>query len=438
MSTRADPVRGPSTPFSVLVVGSGAREHALVWAIARSPWVSGIWAAPGNPGIAKQANLVDIPVANVEAIADWANRHDIGLVVIGPEVPLALGLTDLIRARGIPVFGPSRAAAELEWSKAFAKDFMRRHGIPTAPYGVFTELELALDFIRDSRFPLVVKADGLAAGKGVLICATAEDAETAVRAVLVERAFRAAGDRVVIEAFLDGEELSVIAVVDGERIATLPPARDYKRLREGNLGLNTGGMGSYAPVDDLAPDLLARVREVVLEPAVAGLRAEGRPYCGALYAGIMLTANGPMALEFNCRFGDPETQAILPLLDLDLAQLLLSCAEGRLDTNPIATHPGAAVCVVLAADGYPEGPRAGDMIDGIDGARDTGALVFHAGTALQGERLVTNGGRVLSVVGIGADLAEAAARAYAAADRIHFDGKQVRRDVAKSLVHLPA
>ena len=425
-------------PFRVLVVGSGAREHALMWALTRSPSVSGIWAAPGNPGIANLADIVDIPVTNVEAIAAWAERHDVGLVVIGPEVPLALGLADLLRARGIPVFGPSRAAAELEWSKAFAKDFMSRHGIPTAPYGVFTELEPALDFIRNARFPLVVKADGLAAGKGVLICATAADAETAVRAVLVERAFHAAGDRVVIEAFLDGEELSVIAVVDGERLAILPPARDYKRLREGNLGPNTGGMGSYAPVDGLAPDLLARVRATVLEPAVTGLRAEGRPYCGALYAGLMLTADGPMALEFNCRFGDPETQVILPLLDLDLAALLLSCAEGRLATNPIATHPGAAVCVVLAADGYPERPRAGDVIDGVDDARDTGALIFHAGTALQGRQLVTNGGRVLSVVGTGADLAEAAARAYAAADRIHFDGKQMRRDVAMSLAHQPA
>ena len=424
--------------FSVLVVGAGAREHALAWALARSRSVAEIWAAPGNPGIATIAQTISLPVTEVHAIADWAETHDIGLVVIGPEAPLALGLADLLHARGIPVFGPSRAAAELEWSKAFAKDFMRRHGIPTAPYGVFSELEAAVDFIRTAGAPLVVKADGLAAGKGVLICATQAEAEEAVHSVLVDRAFKAAGDRVVIEAFLEGEELSVIAVVDGERIAMLPPARDYKRLRDGDLGPNTGGMGSYAPVKDLDPDVLARVRERVLEPAVAGLRTEGRPYRGALYAGLMLTTEGPMALEFNCRFGDPETQVILPLLDLDLGELLLSCAEGRLATERIATRPGAAVCVVLAADGYPDRPRAGDPIHGIEEAIETGALIFHAGTAHSDGWLVTNGGRVLSVVGTGANLAAGAASAYTAADLIQFDGMQLRRDVAMSLVALPA
>jgi len=384
------------------------------------------------------AQTVSLAVMDVEAIADWAQAHEIGLVVVGPEAPLALGLADLLDARGIPVFGPSRVAAELEWSKAFAKDFMRRHGIPTAPYGVFTELEAAVDFIRTAGTPLVVKADGLAAGKGVVICETPAEAEDAVHSVLVDRTFQAAGDRVVIEAFLEGEELSVIAVVDGERIAVLPAARDYKRLRDGDVGPNTGGMGCYAPVNDLDPDLLACVKKRVLEPAVAGLRAEGRPYRGALYAGLMLTSAGPMALEFNCRFGDPETQVILPLLDLDLGELLLSCAEGRLSTERIETRPGATVCVVLAAKGYPERPRAGDPIHGIDDAIQNGALIFHAGTANCDGRLVTNGGRVLSVVGTGADLTAAAACAYSAADMIQFDGMQLRRDVAVSLVSLPA
>jgi phosphoribosylamine--glycine ligase len=430
------PVR--TEPYSVLVVGSGAREHALAWALARSPSVSEIWAAPGNPGIATIAQTVDLPITDVAAIADWAEAHAIGLVVVGPEAPLALGLADLLAVRGIPVFGPSRAAAELEWSKAFAKDFMRRHGIPTAPYGIFTDVEAAVDFIRAAGAPLVVKADGLAAGKGVLICATQAEAEDAVRSVLVDRAFQSAGDRVVIEQFLEGEELSVIAVVDGERFAVMPPARDYKRLRDGDQGPNTGGMGSYAPVHDLDPDVMARVRESVLEPAVAGMRAEGRPYRGALYAGLMLTREGPMALEFNCRFGDPETQVILPLLDLDLAELLLACAEGRLATESIATLPDVAVCVVLAAEGYPERPRAGDPIHGIEAALQTGAFVFHAGTGERDGRLVTTGGRVLSVVGTGADLAAAVTRAYAAADIIQFDGVQSRRDVALSLVSLPA
>ncbi len=421
-------------PYSVLVVGSGAREHALVWALARSPSVNEIWAAPGNPGIATIAQTVDLPITDVVAIADWAEAHDIRLVVVGPEAPLALGLADLLATRGISVFGPSRAAAELEWSKAFAKDFMRRHGIPTAPYGVFSEIEAAADFIRTAGAPLVVKADGLAAGKGVLICATQAEAEDAVRSVLVDRAFQAAGDRVVIEQFLEGEELSVIAVVDGERFAVMPPARDYKRLRDGDQGPNTGGMGSYAPVHDLDLDVMERVRERVLEPAVAGLRAEGRPYRGALYAGLMLTREGPMALEFNCRFGDPETQVILPLLDLDLAELLLACAEGRLATESIVTLPDVAVCVVLAAEGYPERPRAGDPIRGIDVARQSGALVFHAGTSERDGRLVTSGGRVLSVVGTDADLTGAAVRAYAAVEMIQFDGMQSRRDVALSLV----
>ncbi len=371
--------------------------------------MSEIWAAPGNPGIASLARIVELPVTEIEAIADWSEAQRMGLVVVGPEAPLALGLADLLLARGIPVFGPTRAAAELEWSKAFAKDFMQRHGIPTASFAVFTEISPALDYARTADYPLVIKADGLAAGNGVLICATSAAAEVAIRSLLVDRAFGAAGERIVIESFLEGEELSVIALVDGDRIAVLPPARDYKRLLDGNLGPNTGGMGSFAPVRDLDPDLHHIVRDTILKPTVAGLRVEGRPYRGALYAGLILTRDGPMALEFNCRFGDPETQVILPLLDLDLADLLLSCAQGRLDSDTIATHGGAAVCVVVAAEGYPEHPRSGNVIDGIEDAHQTGALVFQAGTALRDGQLVTNGGRVLSVVGTGADLPQAAA-----------------------------
>jgi phosphoribosylamine--glycine ligase len=425
-------------PYPVLIVGSGAREHALAWALARSPSVSELWAAPGNPGIASLARIADLPVCDVVAIADWAQANAVGLVVVGPEAPLALGLADALEARGIPVFGPTRAAAELEWSKAFAKDFMRRHGIPTAPFGVFDDVDEALAFARVAAYPLVVKADGLAAGKGVVVCQTPSEAAKAIRAALVEGAFGEAGKQVVIEAFLEGEELSVHALVDGERMVMLPPARDYKRLRDDNLGLNTGGMGSYAPVVDLPPDLLSIVRDTILRPAIDGLRAEGRPYRGALYAGLMLTRDGPMTLEFNCRFGDPETQVILPLLEGDLAEALRSCAAGRLNPDALAVHSGTAVCVVLAAEGYPARPRQADAIAGIGQALESGALVFHAGTALGDGELVTNGGRVLSVVGVGRDLAEAGARAYDAADMIEFVGKQMRRDIAMSLASLPA
>lgn len=419
-------------PSRILVVGSGAREHALVWALSRgtpSPFLTELFAAPGNPGIAKLATIVDIPATDVEAIVNWAASNAVDFVIVGPEAPLALGLADLLTARDIPVFGPSQAAAEIESSKVFAKEFMRRHGIPTAPFAVFSEFDPALAFARQAAYPLVVKADGLAAGKGVRVCATLAEAEDALRAMLVNGAFGAAGGRVVLEEFLAGEELSVIALVDGERIAVLPPARDYKRLRDGNHGPNTGGMGSFAPVPSLDPDLLDRVRETILEPTVAGLGAEGRLYRGALYAGLMLTADGPMALEFNCRFGDPETQALLPLLDLDLADALYACATGELDPDAIVTGPGATACVVLAAAGYPDSPRPGDPISGIAGAEATGALVFHAGTARRNGQLVTSGGRVLSVVGRGDDLPQAAACAYAAVDLIEFAGMQVRRDI---------
>ncbi len=420
-------------PYAVLVVGSGAREHALIWALAKSPSVSRLWAIPGNPGMTELAETVDIPPSDVAAIAAWADARGIGLVVVGPEAPLALGLADLLQQRGIAVFGPTRAAAELEWSKGFAKEFMRRHDIPTAPFGIFDDVAPALDYARAAGAPLVVKADGLAAGKGVIVCQTVAEAEEAIRAILVARAFGEAGERVVIEDFLAGEELSVIALVDGERFATLPLARDYKRLGDGDRGPNTGGMGSFAPVTGLDPGLLATVRERVIAPTVAGLRAEGRPFRGALYAGIMVTADGPQVLEFNCRFGDPETQVILPLLDGDLAALLRACAAGRLDADEIPAGAGAAVCVVLAAAGYPEQPRRGEVITGIPAAQEAGALVFQAGAALRDGHLVTQGGRVLSVVGTGDDLAAAARRAYAGAEAIAFAGKQFRRDIAAPL-----
>ena len=414
---------------SVLVVGSGAREHALVWALRRSPSVGEVFAAPGNPGIAALADTVPLAVTDVAGIARWAVERRVGLVVIGPEAALAAGLADRLLAAGVPTFGPTRAAAELEWSKAFAKRFLVEHGIPTADYVVCDNADDALARVRTAPLPLVVKADGLAAGKGVTVCATRAEAEAAIRAAMIDAAFGGAGRRVVIEEFLVGEEASAIALVDGERIAMLPPARDYKRLGDGDAGPNTGGMGSFAPTPAVDAGMLAEIEATIVRPAVAGMRRLGRTYRGALYAGLMLTAGGPRVIEFNCRFGDPETQAILPLLDVDLGEVLLACAEGRLDPAMVRTRPGAAVCLTLAAGGYPERPETGRPIGGVEEAAATGALVFHAATGRRGPDLVTGGGRVLSVVGQGATLGEATDRAYAAAERFGFAGRQLRRDI---------
>ena len=414
--------------LTVLLVGSGGREHALAWALSRAPSVGRLLVAPGNPGTAEIADNLPIRADDLDALVEAALANQADLVVVGPEAPLAAGLADRLVERNIAVFGPTRAAAELEWSKSFAKRFMRQHGIPTADYRVFDAPDAALSAARRTTYPLVVKADGLAAGKGVTVCATPEQAEAALRDAMLERAFGDAGRRVVLEQFLAGEEASVIALVDGQRLAPLPPARDYKRLGDGDQGPNTGGMGSFAPAPAVTPDLLAQVEREILRPAVDGLRAAGRPYRGALYAGLMLTADGPKVIEFNSRFGDPETQATLPLLEGDFAQCLLACARGELQTAP-TVRPGSALCVTLAAAGYPAAPESGRAISGIQAARAAGALVFQAGTARQAGRLVTAGGRVLSVVGLGADLAQATERAYAAADLIRFEGRQLRRDL---------
>lgn len=422
----------------VLVVGGAGREHALAWALRRSPSVGRLFAAPGNPGIAAVAELLPFTATDVDGLTEWAAGNGIGLVVVGPEAPLAAGLADRLTAAGVPVFGPSRAAAELEWSKVFAKSFMLDHGIETAAYAAFDQLQPALAHAAAARYPLVVKADGLAAGKGVAVCPTLIEAEAAIRAALQHGAFGTAGARVVIEDYLGGEELSVIAVTDGDRIVLLPPARDYKRLLDGDRGPNTGGMGSVAPVPGLDETLLRRVEAEVLRPAVDGLAAMGRPFVGALYAGIMVTADGPKTLEFNCRLGDPETQAILPLLEGDLAALLLDCATGRLDPSAVAARQGAAVSLTLASAGYPERPRTGDPISGIEAAEDAGGLVLHGGTASRNGRLVTAGGRVLSVVGTGPSIDAAANAAYAAAGCISFAGMHHRTDVGRSGGDAPA
>ncbi|MDQ2654814.1 MAG: phosphoribosylamine--glycine ligase [Chloroflexota bacterium] len=398
--------------------------------MAKSPSVAKVWAAPGNDGMMALAELVPIAATDVARITAWAGEHAIDLVVIGPDAAVAAGLADALEAAGIPAFGPSQAASELEWSKAFAKGFMTRHGIPTASYGTFDEVDDALAFVAQAATPLVVKADGLAAGKGVIICDTREQAADAVRTIMQERAFGDAGARVVLEEFLTGSELSVFALIDGERYALLPLARDYKRLGDGDAGPNTGGMGSYAPVTDVPDGVLDDIRRRVLEPTIAGLRREGRPYRGVLYIGFMLTPDGPKVLEYNCRFGDPETQVLLPLLDGDIAQLLLQCAQGRLTSDTVAVREAAAVCVVLASAGYPEQPRAGDPIAGVADAEKRGALVFQAGVKRDGDLLVTNGGRVMATVGVAGSLSAARDLAYAAAEDISFAGRYLRHDIA--------
>ena len=423
----------PTKPsgLKVLVVGSGGREHALAWAMAGSPSVARVWAAPGNAGMSTQATLVLLAATDVAGVTHWASENDMDLVVIGPDAAVAAGLADALHAAGIAAFGPTQAASELEWSKAFAKDFMTRHDIPTAAYGVFEDADAALAYVSQAPVPIVVKADGLAAGKGVIVCETREQAVDAIHTIMQTRAFGDAGDRVVIEEFLAGPELSVFALIDGERYVLLPLARDYKRLGDGDAGPNTGGMGSYAPVADIPAGVLDDIQSRVLEPTIAGLRREGRPYRGVLYVGFMLTPDGPKVLEYNCRFGDPETQVLLPLLDEDVAQLLLQCAQGQLVGGSVAVRDATAVCVVLASDGYPESPRTGDSIDGIADAEQRGALVFQAGVKQDGDHLVTNGGRVLATVGVAESLEAARDLAYAAADDISFAGRRMRRDIAQ-------
>ncbi|MFN8526552.1 MAG: phosphoribosylamine--glycine ligase [Chloroflexota bacterium] len=420
----------PKRGLRVLVVGAGGREHALAWKLRGACSVERVWCAPGNSGTAELGCNLPIGEGDLEGIANAAVELKTDLVVIGPEAPLAAGLADQLHAEGVAVFGPTRRAAELEWSKAFAKRFMHEHRLPTADFQVFDDRAKAHDYLASARFPLVVKADGLAAGKGVTICHAVREAERAVNEAMLGGRFGQAGRRIVIEEFLEGEEISLIALTDGERVSVLPPARDYKRLLDGDVGPNTGGMGCYAPVESVSPSLIAEITRTILEPTVAALANMGRPYRGALYAGLMLAEDGPKLLEFNCRFGDPETQVLMPLLDEDLAELLLACATGTLPDRPIRTVGGAAVCLSLASGSYPEPSTSRPPISGIDRAREAGATVFHAGTALDDGQLVAAGGRVLSVVSADADLERATEHAYEAAGVIQFDGRQLRRDLA--------
>ncbi|WP_373048220.1 phosphoribosylamine--glycine ligase [Vulgatibacter sp.] len=417
--------------MKVLVVGGGGREHALCWKIAQSPRCSELLCAPGNPGIAKVARLVPVAAEDVDGLVRLAKEEAIDLVVVGPEKPLSLGLADALAEAGIRCFGPSRAAAEMESSKAFAKGIMERAGIPTAAFGVFEDPAEAKAFAANHAGRVAVKADGLAAGKGVVVTETQPDAEAAIDEMLVGRAFGSAGARVVIEEKLEGEEASVIALVDGERFVVLAPAQDHKRVGEGDTGPNTGGMGAYSPTPAMKDADLQIVADRVLGPAVRQLRAEGRPFRGALYAGLMMTAQGPKVIEFNARLGDPETQPILARLESDLLPALDAAARGDLRGVELSFSPKPALTVVLAAAGYPGSVRTGDPVEGLDAVEeDADLVVFHAGTKADGGRVVTSGGRVLGVTARGKDLGEARAKAYAACEKIHFAGMQLRRDIA--------
>ena len=417
---------------NILVIGSGGREHALYWKLMESPQTDNIYAIPGNPGMGKQIN---ISVTDNDAILKFAKEKEIGLVVVGPEIPLTNGLVDDLEAAGICAFGPRANAAEIEGSKAFAKDLMKKYGIPTARYEVFNEAEPARAYIRKEGAPIVVKADGLAAGKGVIVAMTEREALEAVDAIMEGSSFGDAGARIVIEEFMEGEEASLLAFTDGKIIRPMISAQDHKRALDGDRGPNTGGMGTYAPAPVMTHEMIERATEEILKPTIAAMANEGRVYRGCLYLGLMITKDGPKVVEFNARFGDPETQVVLPLLDGDLVQIMRACSEGTLADVPIHWKSGAAVCVVLAAGGYPASYEKGDEIFGITDAEAMGALVFHAGTAEQDGKIVTNGGRVLGVVGMGESIASAVKKSYAAVEKISFRNAYHRKDIAHRALH---
>jgi len=420
--------------LKVLLVGSGGREHAIAWKLSLSPRLKRLWIAPGNPGTAQTGENIPISAADVPALVDFSQHNQVELVVIGPEASLAVGLSDALASAGMAVFGPTQAAARIETSKAFAKQFMVRHGIPTARFATFKQFEPALKYLDGLDYPVVIKASGLAAGKGVLLPGTKEEVRQALHAMLVDGQFGQAGEEVIIEERLEGEEVSLLAFTDGKTIALMPPAQDHKRLLDGDRGPNTGGMGAYAPAPICPPEMQTRLVNIVLQPAVDGLCAEGMTFAGVLYAGLILTRNGPQVLEFNARFGDPETQVILPLLETDLLEICNACAHGQLDQVSVHWKNGSAVCVVMASAGYPDKFSLPAPLQGLDDLPH-GSLVFQAGTGIKDGQLLATGGRVLGVTCTGEELPKAVSTAYAALERIHFQGAQYRKDIAHKALH---
>ena len=418
--------------MNILIIGSGGREHALAWKCAQSPRVDEVLVAPGNAGTAREVKVRNVAVSaeDIEALAALARAEKVALTIVGPEAPLVAGVVDRFNELGLPCFGPSAAAAQLEGSKAFTKDFLARHNIPTGAYQNFTDLEPALTYIREQGAPIVIKADGLAAGKGVIVAMTLEEAEAAATDMLAGGSFGEAGARIVVEEFLDGEEASFIVITDGDTVLPMATSQDHKARDEGDVGPNTGGMGAYSPAPVVTPEIEARIMDEVIRPTLEGMKADGNPYLGFLYAGLMIMADGtPRVIEFNCRMGDPETQPIIARLKSDLVDICLSTLEGDLNERDAVWDTRAALGVVMAAGGYPASYAKGKVISGLDHADSNTQKVFHAGTAIDGDNVTTSGGRVLCVVGLGDTVAAAAQDAYEAVDKIDWEDVYLRRDI---------
>lgn len=424
--------------MKVLVIGGGGREHAICWKLAQSPKVKELYCAPGNAGIAEIARCVDIGVMDFEKMTEFAKKEAFDLVVVGPDDPLAAGLVDALEAAGLRAFGPRKSAAILEGSKAFSKDLMKKYGIPTAAYETFDTPEAALKYLETAPVPVVLKADGLALGKGVLICNTREEAREGVKTLMLDKQFGSAGDRIVVEEFMTGREVSVLSFVDGKTIRIMTSAQDHKRAKDGDQGLNTGGMGTFSPSPFYTPEVDAFCREHIYQPTVDAMAAEGREFKGIIFFGLMLTADGPKVLEYNARFGDPETQVVLPRMKNDIVDVFEACVDGTLDQVELDFEDNAAVCVVLASAGYPEHYEKGYRIQGLEKFKDQdGYYVFHAGSKFDAEgNIVTNGGRVLGVTAKGKDLKEARANAYKAAEWVEFGNKYMRGDIGKAIDEL--
>ncbi|WP_341281095.1 phosphoribosylamine--glycine ligase [Paenibacillus sp. FSL H8-0537] len=419
----------------ILVVGGGGREHAIVWALKKSEKVRSIYCAPGNAGIAQLAECVPLAVNQFDELVEFAKDAAIDLVFIGPDDPLADGIVDAFEAHQIPVYGPNKAAAEIEGSKIFMKNLLKKYNIPTAKYETFTEYEAASAYLQAQQTPIVIKADGLAAGKGVTVAFTMEEAQQALKEAMLDKVFGDAGNQIVIEEFLEGQEMSILAFVDGETVRAMVPAQDHKPIFDGDKGPNTGGMGTYTPLPHIDQAIIDESIANIIIPTAKAMVSEGRPFRGVLFAGLMITKDGPKTIEFNARMGDPETQVVLPRLETDLVDIVLASLNGRLEQLDITWSDEAAVCVIMASEGYPASYPKGRVIEGLAKAEAQGALVFHAGTAEKDGQFVTSGGRVLGVVGRGRDIAQARARAYDAVGVIHFDGMQSRSDIAaKALV----